>query len=326
MKFTNPDGSEVIDVPTEYKKVTYDTVLGPDGGYTATFSVPTLPGYTFGGWWIYPVASPDGIRVDVGANTWKFAEDDEFVIPGTTTRYKPVSENNPSGADPVPVVMYAKWTPNTYEIWYEVNRGIGTSTPSFSIGADTTTKYYDKATVSVTFDTEIGNTKFPTFPYRDGYSCAGWYVIDGDWPASWDPDNTGWYREVNYNTKLGLNLTKDYDGADDEAETMNNFDGILKVKAMWYPKAMIVRWNGNQGTASTVPKVNGNDPAASQTTSYVKWMLYDDTFSKERMAGSVAPNSTRPSDAMVPATAQENDGTIFTYDNFGTYKQGYRLL
>ena len=248
----------------------------------------------------------------MGNRVWEYAEGDKFTDNKGNNEYTIVCKDHPqTNKAVVPVKMYAKWTPNKYKVEFNGTKGLGSTNYSFKLDNIT---YTDKATLSnVTFDTKIG--KIPTNFSRTGYDYKGLYVIEGVWPANWDTLNDHWHRKVTADTYYDFNFIRDYDNSDDDAETINNFNGVVKVHTMWYPKEVKIIWNGNKkSTESTAAKINGSD------TKFESYMLFDDKFGKDRQGDLIeSGTSTYP-------TKPSNGEILDQEDPSKTYKQGYRLV
>ena len=102
-----------------------------------------------------------GVNLTLATNSGNLAKTG-YTFAGWNTQIDANGTNYAVGASytaNVPVILYAKWTPNTYTVTFNSN---GATT-----AANPTTK-------TVTFPaTTVGN--LPTNPQRTGYTFAGWY-------------------------------------------------------------------------------------------------------------------------------------------------------
>ena len=336
LRWRHVDGTQNEEVPSD-KIVTYDTIIAPDSPGYATFSTPTLPGYTFRGWYVYKKVGSQVIktRLDVGSNRWTYGDFEKFCDPtGTTEDYivcedYPAESYFPAGETRGirKLNIFAEWEANEYKLVFDGYKGQGSTDYKFTIGG---VEYNGTpATVSVTFDTRInsgtnGATKWPTSITRKGYTAKGWYAVSGQWPGDWtDITDTGWYRPVSNTTEYGYQLARDYNSGDDDQVTMNNFNGVVTLRPIWYPDEVTVTWDARSiSTASTVPYVRGAEG------SYSNYMLYDDTFGTNRIDRPVGPNTAIGITTVWPASGRANEGTIIgvPYDVSDIYMPGYRFV
>jgi hypothetical protein len=126
-------------------KATYNT--------SVTISHPTMLGYTFTGW---SISGMDGDTHYIGSKT---------TTATTLTGIKDTTFKNLRSTTGT-VTFKATWTPNTYTIAYNLNRGNATSTPAFG------SSHPETATYDVAFT--VSN------PTMKGYTFQGWRITGMD--------------------------------------------------------------------------------------------------------------------------------------------------
>ena len=118
-----------------------------------TVSNPSRVGYTFSGW---NISGMDSTTHYYGSNT----------TTNTTISGTKVTEFKNLRCTAGTVKFTATWTPNTYTIAYDLNKGNGSSTPSHGSSHPT----------SATFDANVMISN----PSRVGYSFSGWTITGMD--------------------------------------------------------------------------------------------------------------------------------------------------
>ena len=340
LDWKHADGTVNTELPSD-KIVTFDTIIAPDAPTYATFSTPRLPGYTFQGWYMYQKKGNTitKTRLDVGGIKWTFGDFEKFCDAKGNNEDFIVCEDYPADSYfPTgqtrgirKLNIYAEWKANEYKLVFDGYKGEGTTDYKITLGG---VQYNGiPASVSVTFDTKInsgtgGANKWPTAITRDGYDAKGWFAIKGNWPGNWDNTDTGWYRPVTNTTEYGYQLVRDYNGGDDDAVTMNNFNGVVTLRPVWYPKQVTVNWKGlSIATATTAPKIK-NPGTGQYAGSYTNYMLFDDKFGTNRVDLPIGPNTAIGITTVWPAAGKANDGTIIgsSMDPSDMYMPGYRFV
>jgi len=134
------------------------------------------------------------------------------------------------------ITLYQVWSPNTYTVKFDLNKGTGSTTPTIN---GSTSKADITATYGESFD--VAN------PTRDGYTFNGWNISGMDTEAThkygWDATNKK-YKEtgstetknnVSYITYRDLRATK----------------GDVTFKAQWKANTYTVKYDGNGATGGS---------------------------------------------------------------------------
>ncbi len=173
--------------------ITATTFNYSDASIALTSTTPTRAGYTFGGW--YSDSSCTGSAI---ANTATAIKGLTYVDKATT--------------------VYAKWTPITYKINYDLNAGSDIVTPE-SITA--TTFNYSDASIALT----------TTTPTRTGYAFGGWYSNAAGTGSKIETATA--IKGLSYNSSNETTVYAKWTPAD-YTITYNNVDGITNPNPTGY--------------------------------------------------------------------------------------------
>jgi len=126
---------------------------------------PTRTGYTFGGWY-----------ADAGATSPWYFDDSTNGDTATGTALDLTEANGVQGADGASptLSLYAKWTANTYTLYYDANGGTGTmssQTATYGQALQSTNNAFSKAGYTFT-----GWTGSDGASYANGYKFAPWNI------------------------------------------------------------------------------------------------------------------------------------------------------
>jgi len=139
--------------------------------------------------------------------------------------------------------VYAHWTPNTYTIKYNGNKGGGSTTPELSKNNPTS------ATFDVTYTIEP--------PTREGYTFTGWKISGMD-----NTMHTYGNVESSTNTITLTDATK--------FKNLRANNGVVLFTAQWKANTYTVSFDLNKGTGSTVPKIDGKTSKEDITVQFDK--------------------------------------------------------
>lgn len=177
--------------------------------------VPTLEGYTFGGWY-----------AERSLNNKVCNATDKVITVGYNEQYTTTDGDN------VQLVLYAKWTPNTYTVIYDEN------------GGDNAIITGSTSNSTHVYDVEKNLTQ--NGYVRTGYTFIGWNT---------SPDGSGNSYEDEESVK---NLTADA-------------DGTVTLYAQWGAKSYVIRYHGNGGTGEMADQVIKYDsPTVLTKNAFVK--------------------------------------------------------
>ena len=116
--------------------------------------------------------------------------------------------------------VYAHWGTNTYRLYVDLNKGSGSTTPNGTSG------YYDM---------QYNSTKNLGTPSREGYSFAGWKIVE---------DKTSGSSLSGSTFKMGYH--KDYPNK----SYTNSY--AVKVQAQWTANKYVIRFDGNGAESGNV--------------------------------------------------------------------------
>lgn len=139
------DGNKPANASSTVMNVPQDTPCTYDENVTLSSTVPTLTGWTFGGWY----------TDDLCTDTKKAGD------PGKTLT-DPNLTTSPGGT----VTLYAKWNPYTYTVKYNANGGSGTTTQSehsYDSSTDLSTNGFKRANYTFLGWSTSSSAKTPMF-------------------------------------------------------------------------------------------------------------------------------------------------------------------
>ena len=215
-------------------------------------SNPTMEGYTFTGWTI------TGLDTDVshyyGNST--FVVKSNKVMVGTTAATGGTTNASINSTKAThfinlkkhgTVYFKANWTPNTYTISYDLNKGAGTTTPANGSNNPT----------SATFDVGITVNN----PTRTGYTFTGWTISGMDstkhyyGTTAYTVSNNAINPTTTVTTSTSISSTK--------ATKFINLrctSGTVTFKANWQANTYTIAYDLNKGSGTSTPVAGAKKP------------------------------------------------------------------
>ena len=152
------------------------------------------------------------------------------------------------------IQLYAQWRMNNYNIKYDLNKGHGTTTPSFAVNGS----YPNKAT----FDTAF----YVTAPVRPGYTFIGWKVVQGLYE---DTARYGLTSTPATNITSSTICGNDVDTTDVYFVNLTPIEeGTVTLQAQWRANGAgdrhinfcRIQYDLNRGSSTTTPKLGAKAP------------------------------------------------------------------